>query len=73
MCTHTHTHKQTHTHTVTTRLVSHNINWRETTEYTKIGVYFNNTKTRDKIVNAKLQKPIVFTSIKSVVRMQGPF
>ena len=41
--------------TVTTRLVSHNINWRQTTEYTKIGVSFNNTKNTGK--NCKCQAP----------------
>ena len=42
--------------TVTTRLVSTNINWTQTTEDTKIGVYFNKTKIGDKIVNAKHKK-----------------
>ena len=55
----------------TTQPVSRNIHWRQITENTKIGVYFNKTKVGNKIVNEK-HKTIVCGSIKSMVRMQGP-
>src|SRR4029434_2588082 len=58
---------------VTTRLVSRNINLRQTTELYKNTIYFYNTKTQSEIVSAKHQKPnSVHTSIKRLVSMQGP-
>src|SRR4029434_9490541 len=46
---------------VTTRLVSRNINWRQTTELYEKSIYFCNTKTQSKMVSAKHQNPIVCT------------